>query len=663
MIDDYLPSIGKSIKLLGFDSTMVAGGSYSYKYDQILSFSEFRDIDLLLILANKDSVIHLLVDHQKELQSILRIEKPEFIFRERDLALLVENYVDAIRFSGINDLNQKISIKIVAYDFLQKIYSNNEAARINVLSKKDKRFYKKKSFDGKNIYVGVINQKLDSDLTILGDPDVFELRDNYSLGVISDLLLSGRVIHQTTKLDTRLLKEKLIYKITDLSDKKKVDLIWPNLFFRYDRFPGEFKTQLVDYFHSIIKDHQQNDYSRKTSEINLEIVSPLVRKANQPLFLIPNKNQKIRELRRITTSGPFSSNSNYGVAVLENDEKCFYKEMLNEFRFRGELYGLITISTYFNHLQKPILTQPEKNLIVYKWNHGDILARKRLESSSEEDFNLIMELELKKAEDHLNAYLHSTSDIVNHRIDRNNLYLSRIHDLYYGRLASDRLKKLYGNYSVTIGNQSCRLLNLLDFNLIINGVDYGSISKILSRATDNLNPKRLNQKPLVCGLGDAHMGNVMIPPSGDSYMYIDYEFAGFHSPYLDIAKALHNDCAFNVFYADKLMNQDSIINAKIKDHQLVIEHDYLPNKLSRFLLKTKIEGILLPMKKFLKSKNIKDDENWLEILGQALFCCGFLVRKPTDFGSQNNFLLNLANSVEMNSFDTYYQKVNRANLI
>jgi hypothetical protein len=34
--------------------------------------------------------------------------------------------------------------------------------------------------------------------------------------------------------------------------------------------------------------------------------------------------------------------------------------------------------------------------------------------------------------------------------------------------------------------------------------------------------------------------------------YIDYEVSGFHSPFLDMAKSIYNDCFFNVLYADLL---------------------------------------------------------------------------------------------------------------
>lgn len=151
-------------------------------------------------------------------------------------------------------------------------------------------------------------------------------------------------------------------------------------------------------------------------------------------------------------------------------------------------------------------------------------------------------------------------------------------------------------------------------------------------------------------MGDAHSGNIICSNNVEEYIYIDYEFAGFHSPYLDIAKSLYNDTSFNLLYCDKLPLNNLPVSAEISNHKLVINHHYQPDKISRYIFHTKFVGILLQYQNYCQNNGLPQDEDWKTTLGSALFCCGLLTRNLAEF-SQDNLLLNLANSVESTDID------------
>lgn len=660
---DYLPNIGPGLQTMGFECSIVAGGSYSYKDPKEFTFSDLRDIDLLIFMRDKSAITTLFTDHQQKLVNILQIITPEKVLDSEDLSPFENGVADAIRFSGINNYGQKISAKFISYNQFDQILNQNGSGRINVLSKKDKRFYDKKSFNGKSFYLGVVNQKTNTDLTILGDPDIIELKNTCTIGVISDVLLSGKVIYQSERLDALTLKNQLVKKILKIADRKSIKVNWKDILIRSDRFSENFSKEYTNNVSGVVGEQTTNQDNQKVPEFGLNIVTPVINKIGKKVNYEIRNKLNISELQYNQTSGPFSSNSKYGKAQLKNNGEVFFKEMLNDYRFEGELSGQKVVSSYFSHIQNPIFIQNESKRVFYEWNDGDILANKRLKSIDTEAIKYFLEVELRKSEDHLNAYLFSVRDFLNKKVDETLLNNSRIHDLYYKRLVGDRLQLFYENFELNINGKIYKFINLFDYDLIVNNKNYGKLSGIIKNFSTLLNPANFVNRIKICGLGDSHSGNVIVEDSPDDYLYIDYEFSGFHSPYLDIAKEIYNDCAFNVFYSDKLPDFSYNLDIEIQNNSLIINHDYLPDKLSRLLLKTKIEGTILPLREYLKSINRDTDEDWDQILGGALFCSGFLTRKPTDFVKADAFLLNFANCIEMSSFNTYCDRVFSTNLV
>ncbi len=653
---DYLPLIGKKIEELGIKNGVIAGGSYSYKKGRFDSLQEIRDLDILIIVSSLEDLVALLTEKSYEFARILKLEKIEKIFSKNELHLVEENFFSGVRYSGINIFGQKVSAKIILSEKLNEAFDDNNPHLINILSKKDRRLYRQKNFSGDLVCLGIVNQKVSDDLVVLGDSDIFAAGNDYSLGVVSDVLLSGEILHDSFSVGLSSLQEELILKIGRLSccdDSTQKD--WSKIFVRSDRFLADFSEQINKKFRAVIGDNFE------------EINNSAVKNTSQRYFIqaIPifgrhfiqtepkNKIESIITSREYIKSGPFSSNSNFGVALFENGQKAFFKEMLNETRFQSEILGLVSVSSYFSNLQEPLFTDAKINLISYPWYSGDILARKRLMPIDKDSFDFFMELELRRAEDSLNAYVRSAQDILRGSI-KDDIPTSRIHELYHGRLIGDRLEKFYGDHKVVIGNEETSFSELLRSALIINGKRYKPLAELIKEATDILNPEKLGKELLVCGLGDAHSGNVMCENDPNEYLYIDYEFSGFHSPYLDIAKALYNDFSFDIFYADKKrLPREVNVSIRKENGSVVIEHNYVPDDLSRYILKSKIEGTIKPMHNAL---SINEDEKWWQILGSAMLCCGLLTRNLSLF-PDIQFWLNLSNAIEMTDIKSYYEKM------
>ncbi|MFA6136441.1 MAG: hypothetical protein WC705_03775, partial [Candidatus Paceibacterota bacterium] len=655
---DYLPSIGKEIECLGIKNGVIAGGSYSYKKEQFDSLQEIRDLDLLVILESVEDLIALLTEKNQEFAGILKLEKIEKIFSKRDLLPIKENFASGVRYSGVNIFGQKVSAKIILSKKLNEAFGDERPHFVNILSKKDRRLYRQKNFLGDSVLLGIVNQKTSDELVVLGDSDIFTIGDNYSLGVVSDVFLSGEILHDSLASSLSVLQEKLILKIGNLSHKDDfLEKDWSKIFVRSDRFLTDFSHKLNKKFRAIIGDNFEkiNNTPPKGKLQKYFIQStPSVTRRGFAQTQLKNKIDSMIRHREYIKSGPFSSNSNFGVALFENGKKAFFKEMLNDARFQAEISGFVSVSSYFPNLQEPIFTDPKVNLISYPWYQGDILARKRLMPIDKDSFDFFVELELRKSEDIMNAYINSSHDILRGLVTEERISSSRIHELYYDRLVGERLGKFYGNFKVQIGEDEVPFSDILHLIPIINGKRYKPLVELIQQATEVLNPAKLNKELIVCGLGDAHSGNVMCENNPNEYLYIDYEFSGFHSPYLDIAKSLYNDFSFNLFYADKKpLSPEISVSVKRDGDLIIINHNYVPDDLSRYILKAKIEGIIKP---FHNALLLNEDDNWWKILGSAMLCCGLLTRNLSLF-SDIPFWLNLSNTIEMTDIKPYYEKM------
>lgn len=647
--NDYLPEISKELLEYGVASSIVVGGGYSYLSDSVMDIKDFRDLDLIIVVSDLNQIKLLLDDNQLILINCLKITEPEYLFTKKEIRLIGNGTVDGIRYSGINTLGQKISAKIFPVSFLKRIINDINIASVKILSKKDKRFFKKKSFDGTNFNLGVINLRVNRNLCILEDADVFQTGNNFSLGVISDLLISGKIVCDNSEINLSMIIETVInkvYKIYIKNGYKKQN--WPKIFIRYERFPKNFNGRLIKQLPISISEkhinkptdlltpfqiHIKDEYLLNTPDLSINLSKLLI------------ENESDYKFVKIPNLMPFSANSEYGKAIRKDNKTFFYKKMLSENRYQTEVDGYSKLSKYYRKIQKPILLKNNSTTVLYKWSDYGLLSERWMEKLESSDLEKIMEIEMRKNGEILNAYLSSLGKFSVSNSNIQNLYLDRL---------NNRVNQFYQYKKVFLPNgEEIKTAQLFDLKPIIDGVKYLSINEIINKSIRTLSDKKLLDSVLVCGLGDSHGGNVMINSNLSDYLLIDYEFSGIHSPFLDIVKPLYNDCFYDVLYSP-LIKKKVNIDVLLKDNNLIINHNFEISDFRKMLIVAKMNGIILPFIKTLQPKfDFNTSSPYLEILNSGLFCAAFLTKNITEYPN-DYFWLNLSYSIVMSNFCQNY---------
>lgn len=638
MRDDYLPDFGLRMKKEGIAGSLVVGGGYSYDGDRLGSLAELRDIDGVIVLKGVCDYEALMADGQRVLNEGLRVVCSEYVFSKEEYSVVSEGRVDGLRFSGLNDLGQKVSVKIFLKKTWEALVLRSEPSVIQILSKKNRMFYRKKLFDGRVVMVGITNKTDNSGLCLLTDADIFEIDAGFSLGVVTDLLLSGRLVYDPEDIDFFDCLQKLAIKVFSYYNRRSCtrEDDWWKIFYRSDRFSlGFIKDGLIRYHENIFDE-------RKRQLTGFWSIGGGVRGKK---FYVKNRTVKSLDsnsfcFERMETSGMFAANSEYGRAMKGDGISLYYKKLSDGNRFLAELNGQVQLSKYYDKIQRPVGCDRKNLVLFYDWSDYDLLSKKWINISTlGDESDQLLELELQKNMNLLNGYLASRRGSLGRRTKSSlgNIYLERL---------NSRFLSFYGNKSVSVGAKQIPLTDLFGLGLKINGVVYPSVEEIVSRSKAVFMDKGLTEGSLVYGLGDSHGGNVMVNSDLSDYFFIDYEFSGYHSPFIDIAKPLYNDCFFDFLYAPIVKPEFDLQVKKLGDY-LMVNLDYRLSDFRRMLLKLKVEKLLAPMvEKF-------PDPNWRLLLGSALFCCGFLTKDLSSYDDRY-FWLNLTNSVQSSDFFNYF---------
>lgn len=185
---------------------------------------------------------------------------------------------------------------------------------------------------------------------------------------------------------------------------------------------------------------------------------------------------------------------------------------------------------------------------------------------------------------------------------------------------------------------------------IVNGVEFKeTLGSLVEQAIEVLDPSK-SETPSIVGHGDAHNGNVFVDRDNSALIYFDPAFAGRHSPFLDLTKPLfHNVFATWMYFPHEVAKTLSI-GLEIKDDTIIVNHNFAPTEVKLALLHSKIQRVLAPLIKELKSREWLNP-HWKQYLKLALFCCPFLTMNLSDTQKfpPEITLLGLALAVEMGS--------------
>lgn len=652
---------------------LVFSGSTLYHHAENGTLNHASDFDMALFVNSKDDIGSLLGSKRHLLMRVLCIVREE----EPPLQLPIDTcpsyeQLDGVRFAGHDAAGLKRSVKILSLE-----YFRSSSRCINLLSRKDRRVYSGFTLDGFEADRFQQATKLDGGLVLLHDPWLFEKNGMQSphdkrhgvraaFGVTADLLLTGLwfVGEDPFGRDVRR-------NIIDFASLRTGTAIESGnvSFARSPRFGKVYSDWLSNRWQSSTVrarsceeagDCEQPRTGPKfnfygpmmdLSHLNRHRIPPNIAKlgsAQITLFLNEVANSdKIVNLPKT----PFSSNSLTSTVALS----CRYSEanqlktvifckQTSQDHLSAECQGALLAASFLPHVQHPREIQGRA---LYPWFSGRSEAELQLEFESSQDpatWNIVLDAEMRKAEDMLRAYCMSLH--VPRYSDKQTRSPS-IHRFFHERLYEDcRIKSFYGK-GVTVNGDSIPLETLCQLELHINGTRYSTLRSILDTAIDSLSCTSDAAIPIAFGLGDGHGGNVMVASEitqpARRLLYVDYEVTGFHSPLLDLAKPLYNDVFFRALYSDEIASAPKV-RVKVDNGALIIDTCYGPSSLARAILGIKRRFLVEPLFQYALDQGL-DLHIATGILSSALFACGFLTRNYS--GNENAFFINLSISVAL----------------
>jgi hypothetical protein len=619
-----LDKIDYKMPLLDYIKYTVTKNLYHYqiKGDYLISGSTIynnkigNDVDSIFLFRTRKELEDFI---DRDLYNFFNLDvNDEDKFTKEELKYFINEKIEILRITGFIK-NIKITIKLFS---LENYDINNECFCRVYIKNKNKRIYERVSlYDNNKIHVLLQNKTVSENVYVILDKNFYNTGNSISLGLITDMLLTSKHEYSLGGYWYKF-KELLEKKILELFILEKSKLNFNNFdniikhLVRYDRF--ENNTDYINNFNNNInlianKYKQSFSYNPKY----LFVTDNSLWNINKNLLFF-NKNININfkrthnnynlieyftnieelknvSIKNITTN--YSSNSNIGYILDNNEIKFFYKLKRNEFEsVYHEYNGYHKLKLFYNDLIEEAKTDNNFNFIYYNYINHDVFMDYFLDI--DKYFFRIVDIQLQQNELLLNGFLNS--------ITTNTTINENIHKLFYLRLFDRWFSWDYDN--------------IFNKNIIINDIEYNKID--LDDIKKILNPKYLDKLIKVYSFGDNHAGNIIIEKNTNKCYNIDYEYASIAHPCLHMAKNIFNDIYSDILYD----NYDDIIYDKSDN---IIKHNYILSEEKKILLEIKIKGVI---EEFLLTciKNNIDKEllkDFDKVLKYSLFCCCVLTKK------------------------------------
>jgi hypothetical protein len=612
-----------------------------------------------MVVSNKTDIAKLLNENRGRLCQMLSIVEEEHPdLRVPGPSHLLWNKFTGVRFAGWTPDKVKKEVKVLSLDDIL-----NDSRSLDLLSFKDERVFQPCSLVSSTSY-SIVQQAtvVEDNLVIVHEYTVYAgsrtCEENHChasavFGVTAHLLIASKCAYGHKSVGA-LIKKHLLAQFLMVSGTM------PSVreLLKSSQFGPSYAQYLVDEFRDLCPQSPNCEqvpldpyYYGPWIEVEHE-VPKMVFPSTERLSRQLSESCDITDYKKIVLDSAFSSNSRSGrLATTDTPSRLtglFWKACSNQL---AEISGSIMAQCFFPRVQHPRMSSTGE--LVYDWFQGSSQAELRLSYLTstqriEEQRSVIIFAELKKAEDTLRAWRLS--------INENGFHpRPTIHRFFYERLRDCRLDTFY-NSGVKISGQCLSFKEFSESPLVINGVQYRSLSTLLKQAEVVLAPDQDWGASSIFGLGDGHGGNVMIGTSTLSsrsreILYVDYEVAGFHSPILDIAKPLYNDVFFNILYEDLLNNPRYIVTSFIHN-QIIIDFDSELDPLSRAIFEIKRRYLLQPFCRVAQGHgfNLFSEEN-MRKLGFLLLACAVLSRNFS--GSWSVLFTNIAVGVTISQFTTW----------
>lgn len=304
-------------------------------------------------------------------------------------------------------------------------------------------------------------------------------------------------------------------------------------------------------------------------------------------------------------------------------EEYFFKTHVEEQGILEEYYHAERLHNAGYHIVLPVRTLHEQGqqMVIYPVVHWPVMfdLMREVETGNTERATaaMLVEAERRECERLLDIYQATLAHSTAQEHAR-----APIHQLFWHRLAGERLKNFYVGKTVPLpdGGQ-LTFEQLLRLHWQINGTRYpDTLGQLIERAIMLLNPAR--EGMTVVGHGDAHFGNVFLEEQR-TYLYFDPAFAGRHSPLLDIVKPLFHNIFATWMYFPHDIARELELTVQVKDDTLFVEHSYQLTAVRRAILQTKLEQLIKPLLAQLGEHDALPSDGQ-ELLQSALLCCPLL---------------------------------------
>jgi phosphoglycolate phosphatase-like HAD superfamily hydrolase len=326
------------------------------------------------------------------------------------------------------------------------------------------------------------------------------------------------------------------------------------------------------------------------------------------------------------TPRPVSLNSFNGVYRTGNEE-YFFKTHVEEQGIIQEYYHAELLHNAGYNIVRPLRTLHEQGqqMVIYPVVHWPVmfdLARAiEVGRSEQASVELLAAAEMRECERMLNSYRTTLaqSTAAEHA-------QAPIHQLFWHRLAGERLKSFYVGKSLLAqhqGESSVSFEKVSAYQWIINGQQQRyTLGSLIERAAMALHPER--PAKTIIGHGDAHFGNVFLEKERD-YLYFDPAFAGRHSPLLDVVKPLFHNVFASWMYFPYECEKDCTLEVRVDEQRqaIVAQYDFTLPPVREAILRTKMQYLVHPLLAWLRAENALSSD-WLDVTQSALMCCPLL---------------------------------------
>lgn len=568
------------------------------------------DWDGIGIMETQESIVRLIRDFRAELCAMLRIEKEECPSMKVPEEPTLRKQWEILRFSGWTMEGSKRTIKIWSKESFERVISASISSYLGLLSHKVRRFTRFSDPERGlrlHIYQPI---RATEDLHILRDFDFLQVKAlkswkasntatpvTASPGVFCDLFLTSSCLFEREPGFTASLKAAILRKWQLLSKATNLLGIIP-FFYRIDATSSAYRsmlqaeilemdldaldaTQFPPYTPSAVCIGQVAESTKGYQDLILSPLYPHHYKTTaephlswlaNPSYVKPDiVLEDPIELSRTAFTSNFKGR--YADIMRSMDQTWHQVYIKNSVSAMLEVELLSSVRQYVpaETVQTVLAVDRGTRDIFFKRFQGETLNEIRLryhrgkspihEHPEELHYRTdewFIDLDLRRASDVLDAYQTSSR----HESSPVGCSKQKIHTFYHKGLQNHRrLWEFYGSCSPSFlesaANDYVSLEDFLGLPISIKGQSYGCLRHHLDRATEVLDlerPAGLQSLPCAFGFGDGHGGNVMVSldRSPPSLLYTDYEVAGYHTPFLDLAKPIYLDGFFNAAYADLL---------------------------------------------------------------------------------------------------------------